>query len=672
MKKQYLSTVLYGVLFGMLSWISCVPPTNVDNTEINSTFRDTVWQRVYMLQERQDVPGLLKLIRAKNPTLRYGVAMAFASLRDSSCLDSIYVLLNDKNLKVKEAAAYALGQIGSTKASGALLAAYDNKDSLNRKTEVNAAILEAIGKCGKPEYLKALAGISTFFKSDSVLLLGQLRGLYRYGLRGITSPYAVKKCVLVAKDKIMPLPVRIMAVNYLARVKNINIDSFENELLNLVSYDPSPEIRMSIASSLSKIKRGTVYDQLKLAFKKEKDYRVQLNILNALKNAPYETSAFFFRNALNNANINVAKTAGSYFIEKGIPKDAGWYWSLARDTLKEPLSAVLYIAANKHLSPFFKDAKAGLNAELKFKFEQAADPFLKTDYIKALGEYPFNFRIIRRIGLSSGFVQVRTTSIEVLSGILKDPAFYYNFGEKAKEAKRELVEIMAQAITSNDVGLIAVASETIREPKLNFKLWFPDYSFMSNSLNRLKIPRDIEAYQELQKTISFMRDTIWVKPAKMPYSHTLDWRLLNTIKNKCQATIDTKKGKIVIDLFPENAPASVANFIQLAQSGFFNNKYVHRVVPNFVIQSGCPRGDGYGSLNYTIRSELSQLHYDSEGYVGMASAGNHTECSQWFITHSPTPHLDGNYTIFGKVISGMSVVHAITQGDIIQKITIQF
>lgn len=244
---------------------------------------------------------------------------------------------------------------------------------------------------------------------------------------------------------------------------------------------------MSIAAALSKIKKATVYDQLKIAYRKEKDYRVQINVINTLKNAPYETSKFFFRTALNNPNVHVAKAAGSYFIEKGIPKDAGWYWTLARDTLKEPLSVVLYIAGNKHLSPFFKDAKAGLNAELKFKFDQAIDPYLKADYIRALAEYPFNYRIIRQFGLSSGYVQVRTTSIEALSGILKDPAFYYNFGTRAKEAKRELVEIMAQAIISKDVGLIAIASEAIREPKLNFKLWFSDISFMKNALNKLAI-----------------------------------------------------------------------------------------------------------------------------------------------------------------------------------------
>ena len=121
---------------------------------------------------------------------------------------------------------------------------------------------------------------------------------------------------------------------------------------------------------------------------------------------------------------------------------------------------------------------------------------------------------------------------------------------------------------------------------------------------------------------------------------------------------------------PQYAPATVANFINLTDENFYDRKYIHRVVPNFVAQGGCPRGDGYGSLDYTIRSELPDLHYDDEGYLGMASAGNHTESTQWFITHSPTPHLDGRYTIFGKVSEGMDVVHNLRIGDIIQDIRI--
>jgi cyclophilin family peptidyl-prolyl cis-trans isomerase len=124
-------------------------------------------------------------------------------------------------------------------------------------------------------------------------------------------------------------------------------------------------------------------------------------------------------------------------------------------------------------------------------------------------------------------------------------------------------------------------------------------------------------------------------------------------------------------LYTHQAPGTVMNFVQLARDRFYNGKNFHRVVPNFVVQGGCPRGDGYGSLDYTIRSELAPSYYNSEGCVGMASAGNHTEGTQWFITHSPTPHLDGNYTLFGRVTEGMSVVHRIQIGDEITQVNIQ-
>ena len=121
---------------------------------------------------------------------------------------------------------------------------------------------------------------------------------------------------------------------------------------------------------------------------------------------------------------------------------------------------------------------------------------------------------------------------------------------------------------------------------------------------------------------------------------------------------------------PVMAPGTVANFIELVNDGYYNGKNFHRVAPNFVIQGGCSRGDGYGSLNYAIRSELPQLHYDEGGYVGMASAGNHTESNQFFITHSPTLHLDGNYTIFAKVESGMDVVRQIQVGDVMNEVVL--
>jgi cyclophilin family peptidyl-prolyl cis-trans isomerase len=121
-------------------------------------------------------------------------------------------------------------------------------------------------------------------------------------------------------------------------------------------------------------------------------------------------------------------------------------------------------------------------------------------------------------------------------------------------------------------------------------------------------------------------------------------------------------------LLVDEAPGSVSNFVTLARSGYFNGLYFHRVVPNFVIQGGCHRGDGYGSEAFSIRSEFSQRRYTT-GTVGMASAGKDTEGTQWFITHSPTPHLDGAYTIFAYVFSGQDVVGQIEVGDQIIAVT---
>ena len=115
-------------------------------------------------------------------------------------------------------------------------------------------------------------------------------------------------------------------------------------------------------------------------------------------------------------------------------------------------------------------------------------------------------------------------------------------------------------------------------------------------------------------------------------------------------------------LFVEEAPGSVCNFIKLVREQYFNGKYFHRVVPNFVVQTGCNRGDGWGSEDYSIRSEFTLRRYNT-GSIGMASAGKDTEGTQWFITHSPTPHLDGRYSLFAEVTDGLDVLHEIEVGD---------
>ena len=136
-----------------------------------------------------------------------------------------------------------------------------------------------------------------------------------------------------------------------------------------------------------------------------------------------------------------------------------------------------------------------------------------------------------------------------------------------------------------------------------------------------------------------------------------------------KAIIETDKGDIVLELFEKDAPKTVANFIKLIKKGYYNGLTFHRVISDFVIQGGCPVGNGTGGPGYTIKCEINPKKHLT-GTLSMAHAGKDTGGSQFFITHSPQPHLDGIHTVFGQVIEGMDVVNAIRQGDVMKQIRV--
>ena len=140
------------------------------------------------------------------------------------------------------------------------------------------------------------------------------------------------------------------------------------------------------------------------------------------------------------------------------------------------------------------------------------------------------------------------------------------------------------------------------------------------------------------------------------------------------ATIKTSKGNIKLELFAGKAPMTVANFVNLATSGFYNGVVFHRVIDNFMVQTGDPTGSGRGGPGYKFPDEIvAELKHSQSGILSMANAGPNTNGSQFFITHVPTPWLDGKHSVFGKVSSeaDQKVVNLIAQGDKIETITIE-
>ena len=153
-----------------------------------------------------------------------------------------------------------------------------------------------------------------------------------------------------------------------------------------------------------------------------------------------------------------------------------------------------------------------------------------------------------------------------------------------------------------------------------------------------------------------------------PYSD-FDFAYLRALPARPRVALETTRGTIVLELEPDAAPFTVMSFLKLALGkNFYNGTTFHRVVPNFVVQGGDPRGDGWGGPGYALRSEFSPLRFET-GTLGIASSGKDTEGCQFFITHSPQPHLDGRYTVFGRVVEGQEIVERILIGDRILSIT---
>jgi cyclophilin family peptidyl-prolyl cis-trans isomerase len=245
---------------------------------------------------------------------------------------------------------------------------------------------------------------------------------------------------------------------------------------------------------------------------------------------------------------------------------------------------------------------------------------------------------------------------------------------KTKSSNRYLgpivFRLLEEAIDSGDAGMISAAALALKDYDKTYLSRYVSDTLFTTAFDKLDFPKHLEPMQYLADVHNYYFPD---NKISMPKTDTRR-SYINDNFTKFDATytavVETDAGEIQFELLIEHAPETVLNFIDLAEQDFFNDKVFQRVVPNFVIQTGCTRGDGYGGVDFTIRSELSPMRYLEEGYVGMASAGSHTEGSQWFITHSPTPHLSGRYTIFGKVSAGMDVVKKMKVGTEINNVNI--
>jgi cyclophilin family peptidyl-prolyl cis-trans isomerase len=231
-----------------------------------------------------------------------------------------------------------------------------------------------------------------------------------------------------------------------------------------------------------------------------------------------------------------------------------------------------------------------------------------------------------------------------------------------------LFEIAGPMWNTNDIGVQSLLAPEIASYLSKHDLPMQRTGWVSRMKGRLltlQIPLEIETYNEIAKALTSMGEQTAL--AQNPPTHFLNPTDLAGQELQQSWQVETNRGIFYIDLNYQQAPATLVELNHLVDSGFYDHKHFHRFVPNFVIQGGCPRGDGMGGLEYTLRSEFSDDQYNP-GTVGIASAGPHTESCQFFISTASTPHLAGRYTVIGHVTHGMDVVESLRVGDEIIKI----
>ncbi|HMJ69524.1 MAG TPA: peptidylprolyl isomerase [Cyclobacteriaceae bacterium] len=612
------------IVFILIVFISCSSPKN--------RFEDKTLIKIADLQDRRSADSLVAFLYSDKDEYRRAAALAMGSVQDTTAIDTLGKPAT-RDLETRINTAWALGQMNNPGAVKALIYGEPGDEP-----KVQREILEAIGKVAKKEDL------AVFFAEDSdpMRLEGAAWGNYRAGVRGVVDTTTINLALSLLDA---PGPVALGGAHFFARTPFKSTPEIAKGLSSASTY-PDPEIRMAVVSALAKVNPQEALDALTKAAT-DTDYRVRANAARGLRTQPWDVSKRFYELLLADSNVHVSVAAAEVINPLVPASDTTLLLDWARKAKNWRTQATLYECLLK------LSLTAAANNEVRDLYKNSNNTYQQAALLTALSNNVHNGLFI--------FEQFKGSNVKLIKSTIANALVRINYAKNFPE-DFTFVKIYQQIIEDGDQGAILYVCNALSDSTLKYKKLIKDYSFLERAKAKLSLPKDYETYVPLERALNYFKGLPPPPPLKNEYNHPIDWTLAATIGKDQKVVLETTKGKIVMQLFIEEAPGSVVNFVKLINDKYYDGKYFHRVVPNFVIQTGCDRGDGFGGLDYSIRSEFTTRKYKT-GSVGMASAGKDTEGTQWFITHSPTPHLDGKYTIFAEVIEGMDVVHKIEVGD---------
>lgn len=676
--------------------------------------------------------ALLALLKDKRPEVRERATLAIGRIGDESSVAEVEKLLSDPSGDVAVMAAFALGEIESANAAASILAVLNNETSPDA---LRAAAVEAAGKIAAANSSDASAkrlGEAILKTLESEFAKGARRSkeVALFGLTAALRARAEGTDAVVAKfftDK--DARVRADAANAYSRVRGT---SANKALHSMVLNDEDPVARANAARALGAAGDKTALKMLLEAAEADKDLRVrvsamrsvgQINDPAAADRVMKHVDTLFTRYKAskegNPAEQNellegvsglgrlVSGTSSSAALDllKDVSKalnfeapevesaiagiDPKNYWTYLDSRVRqtEPTWKAM-TAAFGAVSSIADELKKEENKEVRSKMidhfrkavalhSEASDEnrfayLALPSFVQMLADLePDDADALLRNYLTSSDVFVRAAAA---SAIGDRPATEENVNALTNAYK----EALETDKDYNDAQL-SILSALVKldkqkaMPSLALALKYYDHLVRLQALRLIKtneLGKDFPDAEAQAKRVQKYDPETYSKLGQVLNTEE-DYRRAVSRKNgRIFAVVTTAKGKFEIEFFPEEAPLTVDNFVKLAEKGYFNGIDIHRVVANFVVQDGDPRGDGNGGPGWSIRCEINRIPYE-RGMVGMALSGKDTGGSQWFVTHSPQPHLDGGYTVFGKVSEdGMKVVDRLVRGDSIAKIEI--
>lgn len=640
--------------------------------------------------------------------------IALANIADSNTINYINaVMVNSTCPDCRKTAAFAMGQLLCTSSPKYLSIA------LAAETEptVIAVILESLGKTGNAD---ALNTVVSYNSDNGVINTAIAYSIDKFARRHIVNHDAVSKLsflILSTADT----NVQRNCANALFSIVSQNFQASADSDIIFLTSSQDPYTRMKAFGAVGYLLDPSYADRLTESLKTEPDWRVRVNIIYSMGRLKYDSNytnenlCSSLLNAVDDANDNVSIAALQalgkiYSANKSdalLPQIAmklQWFmipnravnWSVIVEAVKA-YGRIFRDKVKDELLSFYKTTDDyDLKAAVISSFAYMNNVMVYKDIRKAISEDVQKYN-----------EQNKIKSGEMLTG--KQLTILYRafcemlvklYGRTDTSEYNNIRLILTEFLGSKDPMIINTCLEALLQPAfLKYKaetsqvVWY-EYQNLTYPKDKLVMLIFIPALGELgvKDAVKTLEENLHSKDydiasasadalkeiTKIDYRdkitaqefHTdFDWNYIDSLAYKKMVVIRTNLGDIKIELFPNEAPFTVQNFLKLAEKKYYDGIIFHRVVPNFVIQAGDPTGTGFGGPDYSIRTEISQLKFET-GTLGMASAGKDTEGSQFFITHSPQPHLDGKYTVFGRVIDGMDIVDRIQVGDYIESIII--